>query len=100
MHRAPGPTPFRKFGPMASVCRLLARLRRNDRGNVLAIVGAALVPLTIMIGSGIDLLAQTTRQPTRSPFARTTTGTSLLASRPGRQIVARATLGCRVMKPA
>lgn len=40
---------------MASVCRLLARLRRNDRGNVLAIVGAALVPLTIMIGSGIDL---------------------------------------------
>lgn len=40
---------------MASVCRLLARLRHNDRGNVLAIVGAALVPLTIMIGSGIDL---------------------------------------------
>ncbi|MAH16075.1 MAG: pilus assembly protein TadG, partial [Sphingomonadaceae bacterium] len=40
---------------MASVCRLLARLRRNERGNVLAIVGAALVPLTIMIGSGIDL---------------------------------------------
>ena len=25
---------------MVSVCRLLARLRRNDRGNVLAIVGA------------------------------------------------------------
>ncbi|MEC8771766.1 MAG: pilus assembly protein TadG-related protein, partial [Pseudomonadota bacterium] len=37
------------------MCRLLARLRRNERGNVLAIVGAALVPLTIMIGSGIDL---------------------------------------------
>jgi Flp pilus assembly protein TadG len=33
----------------------LARLRRDARGNTLAIVGAALVPLTAMIGSGVDL---------------------------------------------
>ncbi|WP_370030455.1 pilus assembly protein TadG-related protein [Qipengyuania mesophila] len=40
---------------MAFFRRLLASLSRDNRGNVLAIVGAALVPLTIMIGSGIDL---------------------------------------------
>jgi len=40
---------------MAFFRRLLARLLRDNRGNVLVIVGAALVPLTIMIGSGIDL---------------------------------------------
>lgn len=40
---------------MAFFRHLLARLARDKRGNVLAIVGAALVPLTIMIGSGIDL---------------------------------------------
>ena len=40
---------------MALLCRLLAQLSRDTRGNVLPIVGAALVPLTIMIGSGVDL---------------------------------------------
>jgi len=40
---------------MALLCRLLAQLSRETRGNVLPIVGAALVPLTIMIGSGVDL---------------------------------------------
>ena len=34
---------------------LLSRLRRDIRGNTLAIVGAALVPLTAMIGSGVDM---------------------------------------------
>ena len=40
---------------MAFLCRLLARLLHDHKGNVLAIVGAGLVPLTIMIGSGVDL---------------------------------------------
>ena len=34
---------------------LLARLRADTRGNTLAIVGAALIPLTAMIGSGVDM---------------------------------------------
>ncbi|MGE3396567.1 MAG: pilus assembly protein TadG-related protein [Sphingomonas sp.] len=33
----------------------LTRFRRDIRGNTLAIVGAALVPLTAMIGSGVDM---------------------------------------------
>ena len=33
----------------------LARLRDNTSGNTLAIVGAALIPLTAMIGSGVDM---------------------------------------------
>ena len=33
----------------------LSRLRRDARGNTLAIVGAALVPLAGMIGSGVDM---------------------------------------------
>jgi Flp pilus assembly protein TadG len=33
----------------------LTRLRRDARGNTLAIVGAALVPLSAMIGSGVDM---------------------------------------------
>jgi len=34
---------------------LLARLARDARGNTLAIVAAAMIPLTAMIGSGIDM---------------------------------------------
>ena len=33
----------------------LARLRRDSRGNTLAIAGAALVPIAGMIGSGLDM---------------------------------------------
>ena len=33
----------------------LTRLARDARGNTLAIVGAALVPLAGMIGSGVDM---------------------------------------------
>lgn len=33
----------------------LTRLRRDTRGNTLAIVGAAMVPLAAMIGSGVDM---------------------------------------------
>ncbi len=34
---------------------ILGRLARDRKGNTLAIVGAALVPLTAMIGSGVDI---------------------------------------------
>lgn len=34
---------------------VLRRLARDRRGNTLAIVGAALIPLTAMIGSGVDM---------------------------------------------
>ena len=40
---------------MAFLRRFLARLLSDHKGNVLAIVGAGLVPLAIMIGSGVDL---------------------------------------------
>lgn len=44
----------------------LARLRRNTEGNTLAIIAAAMIPLTAMIGSGVDMsrayLAQTRLQ--------------------------------------
>jgi len=33
----------------------LARLLRNNAGNTMAIVGAALIPITAMIGSGLDM---------------------------------------------
>jgi Flp pilus assembly protein TadG len=33
----------------------LSRLARDSRGNTLAIVGAALIPLAAMIGSGVDM---------------------------------------------
>ena len=34
---------------------VLRRLARDKKGNTLAIVGAALIPLTAMIGSGVDM---------------------------------------------
>src|SRR4051812_31942921 len=34
---------------------LLSRFARDRRGNTLAIVGAAMIPLTAMIGSGVDM---------------------------------------------
>lgn len=34
---------------------VLGRLARNTSGNTLAIMGAALIPLTAMIGSGVDM---------------------------------------------
>ena len=41
---------------LAAQCAgFLTRLRRDARGNTLAIVGAALVPLAAMIGSGVDM---------------------------------------------
>jgi Flp pilus assembly protein TadG len=41
-------TPRRRWG-------FLARLFRDRRGNTLAIVGAAMIPLAAMIGSGVDM---------------------------------------------
>lgn len=46
----------RKGGALQAPRRgLLTRLAKDVRGNTLAIVGAALVPLTAMIGSGVDM---------------------------------------------
>ena len=41
--------------PAAWSTGVLARLCRDTRGNTLAIVAASLVPLTAMIGSGLDM---------------------------------------------
>ena len=49
---------FRRAKGAESAARgggFLTRLRRDARGNTLAIVGAALVPLSAMIGSGVDM---------------------------------------------
>jgi Flp pilus assembly protein TadG len=46
--RAPGASPAHGKG-------FLGRLRSDSRGNTLAILGAALVPLAAMIGSGVDM---------------------------------------------
>jgi Flp pilus assembly protein TadG len=40
---------------LANRMGFLSRLRRDSRGNTLAILGAALVPLAAMIGSGVDM---------------------------------------------
>lgn len=40
---------------IATPAGVLARLRRDQRGNTLALVGAALLPITAMIGSGLDV---------------------------------------------
>lgn len=46
--RSAAPAPARGPG-------FLTRLRKDTRGNTLAIVGAALIPLAAMIGSGVDM---------------------------------------------
>jgi Flp pilus assembly protein TadG len=45
----------RKAAPSGRGGGFLNRLARDSRGNTLAIVGAALIPLTAMIGSGVDM---------------------------------------------
>lgn len=45
----------RRAAQRAGGAGLLRRLARDARGNTLAIVGAALVPLAGMIGSGVDM---------------------------------------------
>jgi Flp pilus assembly protein TadG len=52
------PNPFRKMssnGRKRAAPGLLGRLARDNRGNTLAMVGAAMVPLAGMIGSGLDM---------------------------------------------
>jgi len=44
-----------KAAPASRGKGFLTRLARDARGNTLAIVGAALVPLAAMIGSGVDM---------------------------------------------
>jgi Flp pilus assembly protein TadG len=45
----------RKAATSARGGGFLSRLARDSRGNTLAIVGAALIPLAAMIGSGVDM---------------------------------------------
>lgn len=45
----------RKGWGLGRSCRALGRLFRDNAGNTLAIVGAALIPITAMIGSGVDI---------------------------------------------
>jgi Flp pilus assembly protein TadG len=52
MHEANG---SRKAATATRGKGFLTRLRQDTRGNALAIIGAALVPLAAMIGSGVDM---------------------------------------------
>jgi Flp pilus assembly protein TadG len=45
----------RKAADSRRIKGFLSRLSRDSRGNTLAIVGAALIPLAAMIGSGVDM---------------------------------------------
>ncbi len=44
-----------RTGVMRRLSGWLARLARDQKGNTLAMVGAALLPLSAMIGSGVDM---------------------------------------------
>jgi hypothetical protein len=67
----------------------LARLFRDRRGNTLAIVGAAMVPLAAMIGSGVDM--------SRAYMAKTRLQSACdAAALAGRRVMANDTLGTNV----
>jgi Flp pilus assembly protein TadG len=72
---------------------LLTRLRRDSRGNTLAIVGAALIPLTAMIGSGVDM--------SRAYMAKTRLQSACdAASLAGRRVMTNDTLDATVTTEA
>jgi Flp pilus assembly protein TadG len=71
----------------------LSRLARDSRGNTLAIVGAALVPLAAMIGSGVDM--------SRAYMAKTRLQTACdAASLAGRRVMQNDTLDSNVTAEA
>jgi Flp pilus assembly protein TadG len=71
----------------------LARLRDNSSGNTLAIVGAALIPLTAMIGSGVDM--------SRAYMAKTRLQSACdSAALAGRRVMANDSLGTNVVPEA
>lgn len=71
----------------------LSRLARDSRGNTLAIVGAALVPLAAMIGSGVDM--------SRAYMAKTRLQTACdAAALAGRRVMQNDTLDSNVTAEA
>jgi Flp pilus assembly protein TadG len=67
----------------------LARLFRDHRGNTLAIVGAAMIPLAAMIGSGVDM--------SRAYMAKTRLQSACdAAALAGRRVMANDALGTNV----
>ncbi|WP_395612461.1 pilus assembly protein [Allosphingosinicella sp.] len=71
----------------------LSRLARDSRGNTLAIVGAALIPLTAMIGSGVDM--------SRAYMAKTRLQTACdAAALAGRRVMQNDTLDSNVTAEA
>jgi Flp pilus assembly protein TadG len=71
----------------------LSRLARDSRGNTLAIVGAALIPLAAMIGSGVDM--------SRAYMAKTRLQTACdAAALAGRRVMANDTLDANVTAEA
>jgi Flp pilus assembly protein TadG len=82
-----------KAGRDAKQPGLLSRLRRDVRGNTLAIIGAALVPLAGMIGSGVDM--------SRAYMARTRLQSACdAAALAGRRIMQNDTLNSTVTNEA
>ena len=74
-------------------CGLLPRLARDVRGNTLAIVAAALVPLAAMIGSGVDM--------SRAYLAKTRLQSACdAASLAGRRVMTNDTLSTAVTAEA
>src|SRR5688572_25762072 len=71
----------------------LTRLERDTRGNTLAIVGAALIPLAAMIGSGVDM--------SRAYMAKTRLQTACdAAALAGRRVMENDTLSATVTTEA
>jgi Flp pilus assembly protein TadG len=71
----------------------LSRLARDSRGNTLAIVGAALIPLAAMIGSGVDM--------SRAYMAKTRLQTACdAAALAGRRVMQNDTLDTNVTTEA
>src|SRR5436190_19398840 len=84
--RAPDASPAHGKG-------FLTRLRSHSRGNTLAILGAALVPLAAMIGSGVDM--------SRAYMAKTRLQTACdAAALAGRRVMQNDTLDSNVTAEA
>ena len=83
----------RKATPSRAGRGFLSRLARDSRGNALVIVGAALIPLTAMIGSGVDM--------SRAYMAKTRLQTACdAAALAGRRVMQNDTLDATVTTEA
>lgn len=83
----------RKGADSRRIGGFLSRLARDSRGNTLAIVGAALIPLAAMIGSGVDM--------SRAYMAKTRLQTACdAAALAGRRVMQNDTLDSNVTAEA